>query len=58
MIELTLDEILDDLCWPGPPPGRWNVLQRPDPEPRSAGPGTPAEDDRVPLPVRVGDDHG
>ncbi len=24
-IDLTLDEILEDLCSPGLPPGRWNV---------------------------------
>jgi hypothetical protein len=24
-IEITEEEILADLCWPGPPPGRWWV---------------------------------
>jgi hypothetical protein len=24
-LDLTMDEILEDLCWPGLPPGRWNV---------------------------------
>ena len=24
-IEITMEEILEDLCWPGPPPGRWEV---------------------------------
>jgi hypothetical protein len=33
-IDLTMDEILDDLCAPGLPPGRWNVDERD--EPRSA----------------------
>jgi hypothetical protein len=22
-IDITIEEILEDLCWPGPPPGRW-----------------------------------
>jgi hypothetical protein len=22
-LDLTLEEVLEDLCWPGPPPGRW-----------------------------------
>jgi hypothetical protein len=25
VIDLTMDEILEDLCYPGLPPGRWNV---------------------------------
>ena len=25
MIDLTMDEILEDLCHPGPPPGQWNL---------------------------------
>ena len=24
-LELSQEEILDDLCWPNPPPGRWNL---------------------------------
>lgn len=24
-IELSDEEILEDLCWPHPPPGRWHV---------------------------------
>jgi hypothetical protein len=24
-IELSQEEILEDLCWPHPPPGRWSV---------------------------------
>ncbi len=24
-IELSLEEILEDLCWPNPPPGRWRL---------------------------------
>lgn len=28
-VELTDDEVLEDLCWPNPPPGRWAL-----PEPR------------------------
>jgi hypothetical protein len=24
-IELSDEEILEDLCWPHPPPGRWSV---------------------------------
>jgi hypothetical protein len=24
-IEITMEEILEDLCHPGLPPGRWNV---------------------------------
>ena len=24
-IDITLEEILEDLCWPGPPPGRWEL---------------------------------
>lgn len=27
-IEITLEEILEDLCHPGLPPGRWNVPAR------------------------------
>jgi hypothetical protein len=23
VLDLSLDEILEDLCWPHPPPGRW-----------------------------------
>ena len=26
-IELTQEEVLEDLSWPGPPPGRW--LEKP-----------------------------
>lgn len=22
-IDLTMEEVLEDLCWPAPPPGRW-----------------------------------
>jgi hypothetical protein len=36
-IELTIEEILEDLCWPGPPPGNWRWelrdQARPDPVP-------------------------
>ncbi len=24
-IEITDAEILEDLCWPGPPPSRWQI---------------------------------
>ena len=24
-IDLTMEEVLEDLCWPGRPPGRWEV---------------------------------
>ncbi len=24
-IDLTIDDVLDDLSWPGPAPGRWEV---------------------------------
>ena len=24
-LELSLEEILEDLCWPHPPPGRWDL---------------------------------
>ena len=24
-IDITLEAILEDLCWPGPPPGRWEL---------------------------------
>ena len=24
-LELTQEEILEDLCWPHPPPGRWEL---------------------------------
>jgi hypothetical protein len=27
-IDLTMEEILEDLCDPGLPPGRWNVPRR------------------------------
>ncbi|MDQ4098124.1 MAG: hypothetical protein M3144_09685, partial [Actinomycetota bacterium] len=29
-IEISMEEILEDLCWPGPPPGRW-LLAEPTP---------------------------
>jgi hypothetical protein len=29
MIEITMDEILEDLCYPGAPPGRWPVPDAP-----------------------------
>jgi hypothetical protein len=30
-IELSDEEILEDLCWPHPPPGRWGLdASRPD----------------------------
>jgi hypothetical protein len=32
-LDLTMDEILEDLCWPGLAPGKWNV---PDQSPNSA----------------------
>ena len=32
-IDITIEEILEDLCWPGPPPGRWEL----------------PEDDRIPA---------
>jgi hypothetical protein len=25
VLELSEEEILEDLCWPHPPPGRWDV---------------------------------
>jgi len=28
LIDLSPEELLEDLCWPGPPPGRWNVPGR------------------------------
>ena len=28
-IEITEEEVLADLCWPGPPPGRWPVPAAP-----------------------------
>jgi hypothetical protein len=31
-IELTEEEILEDLCWPHPPPGRWNLEPRYEPD--------------------------
>ena len=33
-IEITIEEILEDLCWPGPPPGnwRWELRERPEPD--------------------------
>jgi hypothetical protein len=37
MIDLTMDEILEDLCWPGLPPGRWSVPQSPNSERNSSG---------------------
>jgi hypothetical protein len=27
-IDLTMEEVLEDLCWPGLPPGRWDVPGR------------------------------
>jgi len=32
-IEITIEEILEDLCWPGPPPGNWRWELREQPEP-------------------------
>ena len=32
-IEITIEEILEDLCWPGPPPGNWRWELRDQPEP-------------------------
>lgn len=28
-IELSEEEILEELCWPDPPPERWNVATAP-----------------------------
>ena len=27
-IDLSMEEVLEDLCRPGPPPGRWDVPRR------------------------------
>jgi hypothetical protein len=32
-IELTIEEILEDLCWPGMPPGNWRWELRDQAEP-------------------------
>lgn len=48
MIDLTMDEILEDLCYPGPPPGRWRLPRR-EPAP---------EEPLVALAAVVDDDDG
>jgi hypothetical protein len=48
VIDLTMDEILEDLCYPGPPPGRWRLPSR-EPEP---------DDPLVAVAAAVVDDDG
>jgi hypothetical protein len=31
-IELTQEEILEDLCWPHAPPGQWSLEPRREPD--------------------------
>jgi hypothetical protein len=31
LIQITEEEILEDLCWPAPPPGRWHVARTAEP---------------------------
>ena len=46
MIDITMDEILEDLCYPGPPPGQWRLP-----------PDEDGDTDHLAVLVRVGDDH-
>jgi hypothetical protein len=36
-LDITFDEILEDLCHNGLPPGRWNVPQSPNSAGKSSG---------------------
>jgi hypothetical protein len=45
-IELTQEEILEDLCWPHPPPGRWRLE-----EPGGASYRPSARANNYPLPM-------
>ena len=40
-IEITIEEILEDLCWPGPPPGNWRWELREQPSQTSSRRGAP-----------------
>jgi hypothetical protein len=31
-IELTEEEVLEDLCWPHPPPGQWRLEEAGEPD--------------------------
>jgi hypothetical protein len=48
-IDLTFDEILEDLCSPGLPPGRWNVPAHPLTNATSPGPRRHYDHDDRPI---------
>jgi hypothetical protein len=51
-LDLTMEEILEDLCYPGPPPGQWRLNSDRNPGERAVDP------DLVALLLQVVGDHG